>query len=156
MKVIYCYLTQRPWRAFAAWCTLEVRVCTRRPDLRAQGDADMWPQLLRGITKQLASSPWDAATTSLFSSTHEFQWATPRAVVLATGRLADALGDHFLTEFFSVLPFGICTMLLLPGRYVCLRVPWQPSLRSHFFSKVSQEFNARKLFIKPHGNVRPQ
>lgn len=46
--------------------------------------------------------------TSLFSSTH-YPSVEPsfdkllRAVVIATGRPADALGDHFLTEFLGVL-----------------------------------------------------
>lgn len=74
----------------------------------ARGNAGIWPQFYGGIREQLTSPHSAVATTSLFSSTHNPSNQTnfnrlPRVVVIATCMLADALGDHFLTEILGVL-----------------------------------------------------
>lgn len=58
--------------------------------------------------EHLAASPTPVVATSLFFSTHHPS-VQPifdklrRAVVIATARSADALGDHYLSEFLSAL-----------------------------------------------------
>lgn len=93
------------WWAAAGWDTgaEQVSALTSGVEMLASGQS-----VRTVIEEHLTGRHSLVVATSLFSSNHypsvELRFdKLLRAVVIATGRPADALGDHFLTEFLGVL-----------------------------------------------------